>query len=91
METKYETKNPTYAGDKPSEKPIIERKRRWFHEEASSCPRKDKPIFTAPDTLPGPCGRNNPWSGGCGNDTWSSGGIVLRDKGTKNIVHEEKL
>ncbi len=89
LETKYETKNPSYAGDKPSEKPIIERKREWTHPD-TNCPRKNTPIYTAPDALPGPCGRNNPWAGGCGKDEWNSGGVVLRDKGSKQVVHREK-
>ena len=74
--------------DTQREKPIIERKREWLHPQEGTCPRKSEPIYTAPDTLPRPCG-SGVWRGGCGGEEWQSGGIVLRDKASKNIVRRE--
>lgn len=73
--------------DKPSEKPVLERKREWSHGDGGqeACGRRSKPIYTDPNRIPGTC---RDWR--CDNDEWIGKGIVIRDKAKKTIIHREK-
>lgn len=80
-ETKHEVRNSDYKPDNTvREKPVLTKVREWEHKDGTDCHRKDKPVYTPPDTLPGPCGSRNPWSGGCGSEEWRSKGQVYRDQ-----------
>ena len=73
---KHETRNPAYTGDKPSEKPTLERVREWEHGDrglGKRCPRVNKPVYTKPEALPDTC-RHPP----CENTEYYSKGIVTR-------------
>lgn len=71
--------------DASKPKPVIERKHEWAHgtqDRGENCPRYKKPVFTDPITSPDECH-------GCNNNEWFSKGYVLREKGTKEVVHRE--
>lgn len=86
-DSKHESRNPAYTpqDDQQREKPTLTKVREWAHKEGTDCYRKDKPIYTKPDTLPGPCGSGTPWSQGCGEKEWRSKGMVYRDQ-NKRVV-----
>jgi hypothetical protein len=93
MDSKNQSRNPDYQPDNTTkrEPPVIERKREWEHgtEGREGCQRRKQPIYTDPNSIPGPCGRDNPFAYGCGGKEWVSKGIVQRIKGSKQIVHRE--
>ena len=70
---------------------ILEHKRRWTHGDgcAPDCGRRKEPVYTDLDKVPRPCGEGV-WRKGCGEGQWYGAGKVIRDKKTKQIVHEEK-
>lgn len=72
--------------DAVKEKPILERKREWAHNDQGpnkDCWRVDKPVYTEPEKAPDECHS-------CPSDEWFSKGIVTRDKSTKQIVDKER-
>ena len=63
-------------------KPVIEERRQWAHgplPQGKHCYRSERPIFTPTQKVPDNC-RN------CGNDEWTSKGVVKRIKGTGQVI-----
>ena len=74
--------------DTVREKPSLERKHEWEHGregEGEKCGRYNKKVYTNPGTAPGTCRQYD-----CNNTEYYSKGIVIREKGTKEIVDREK-
>jgi hypothetical protein len=88
----HTTANQPTSTDRPSPQRKFERVREWEHMGKPECPRRDRPVFTAPGQIPEPCGttrRGRDWYA-CGSEEWRSKGIVLRDQ-NKRVINREKL